>query len=89
MSFIHSAPTIATIILAAITKPLLIILLFISLPIYYIISKIYLTSGGDIKRLMSMAGSPVYSHFSNTMNGMRNIRVYGREKKFTHELFRY
>ena len=48
MSLIYSAPTIATIILAGITNPLLITLILISLPIYYIISKICFTSGDVI-----------------------------------------
>ena len=86
---VFSAPTAATIILAVLTNPVLIIPILISLPAYYFISKIYLTAASDMKRLMSVAGSPVYSHFSNTVNGIRNIRVYGRQKEFTDEVFRY
>jgi hypothetical protein len=43
----------------------------------------------DIKRLMSLAGGPLYSHFSNTMEGLRIIRVHNRQKEFTKVLLRY
>ena len=85
----YAGPTIATVLLAIITTPLLIIPVFIAMPIYYFFAKVYFTSGTDIKRLMSIAGSPIYSHFSNTMEGLRTIRAYGRQNKFTDEAFRW
>ncbi|XP_028391901.1 multidrug resistance-associated protein 4-like [Dendronephthya gigantea] len=84
----YAGPTIATLLLAIITTPLLIIPVLIAMPLFYFFSKVYFTSGTDIKRLMSIAGSPIYSHFSNTMEGLRTIRVYGRQKEFTDEAFR-
>ena len=83
------APAVAACILAVVTNPVLIIPILISVPVYYFVSKVYLSSASDVKRLMSVAGSPIYSHFSNTVNGLRNIRVYGRQKEFTDEAFRY
>ena len=80
---------LATIILAVTTTPVLSIPILISMPMYYFLSKVYFSSASDVKRLMSVAGSPIYSHFSNTVNGLRNIRVYGRQKEFTDEVFRY
>ena len=77
-----------TVLLAIITTPLLIIPVLLAMPVFYYFSKVYFTSGTDIKRLMSIAGSPIYSHFSNTMEGLKTIRVYGSEKKFTDEAFR-
>ena len=88
-SSVYGVRGLQTIILAVMTTPVLIIPILISVPVYYFLSKVYLTSASDIKRLMSVAGSPIYSHFSNTVNGLRNIRVYGRQKEFTDEVFRY
>ncbi|XP_028408178.1 multidrug resistance-associated protein 4-like isoform X2 [Dendronephthya gigantea] len=85
---IYAGPTIATVLLAIITTPLLIIPVLLALPVFYYFSKVYFTSGTDIKRLMSIAGSPIYSHFSNTMEGLKTIRVYGSQKRFTDEAFR-
>ena len=88
-SSVYGVRGLATIILAVMTTSVLIIPILISFPIYYFIPKVYFTSSSDIKRLMSVAGSPIYSHFSNTVNGVRNIRVYGRQKEFTDEVYRY
>ena len=89
MLLLYAAPAVATVLLAAITTPLLIIPILIALPGFYFFSKVYFTSATDIKRLMSIAGSPIYSHFSNTMEGLRNIRVYGRQKEFIDQVFRF
>ena len=86
---IFVTPGLATIILAAITNILLIIPILIAMPIFYILVKVYFTSASDVRRLMSIAGSPIYSHFSNTKEGLRNIRVYGRQKEFTDQAFRF
>ena len=85
----YAAPAMATVLLAVITTPLLLIPLLIALPAFYFISRVYFMSGTDIKRLMSMAGGPLYSHFSNTMEGLRSIRVYGRQNDYTDGVFRY
>ena len=89
ISSLYITPGIATIILAGITNILLIIPIITALPISYILVKVYFTSATDIRRLMSIAGSPIYSHFSNTKEGLRTIRVYGRQKEFTDQAFRF
>ena len=86
---LYVAPAIATVILAALTTLFLIIPVLIALPVFYFLSKVYFTSATDIKRLMSIAGSPIYSHFSNTIEGLRNIRVNGRQFEFTDQVFRF
>ena len=85
----YAAPAIATIVLAVITTPLLLVPIFLALPVFYFFSKIFFTSATDIKRLMSIGGGPIYSHFSNTMAGLRSIRVYGKQRVFTEQIFRY
>ena len=86
---LYAAPAIATVILAALTTPFLIIPVLVTLPVFYFLSKVFFTSSTDIKRLMSIAGSPIYSHFSNTIEGLRIIRVYGRQSEFTDQVFRF
>ena len=86
---LNVTPGIATVILAAMMNFLLIIPIVIALPIFYFFAKVFFTSATDIRRLMSVAGSPIYSHFSNTKEGLRSIRVYGREKEFIDQVFRF
>ncbi len=83
------SPIIATTVLACITNPWLILSLLFSVPFFYFIVSIYITSSTDIKRLMLIAAGPIYSHFSNTMEGLKTIRVHGRQKEFTEQVFRY
>ena len=89
MSALYVAPGIATIVLAIILNRLLIIPIAVALPIFYFFAKVFFTSATDIRRLMSIAGSPIYSHFSNTKEGLRIIRVYGRQEEFTDQAFRF
>ena len=52
------------------------------------VAKFFFKPAMDIKRLISGAGSPLYSHFSNTMQGLRTIRVHKRQKELTQVLIR-
>ncbi|XP_028403057.1 multidrug resistance-associated protein 4-like isoform X3 [Dendronephthya gigantea] len=49
-------------------------------------SRFFFKPAMDIKRLMSEAGGPLYSHFSNTLEGLRIIRVHKRQQEFTKVL---
>ena len=51
-------------------------------------SKFFFSSAMDIKRLMSESGGPLYSHFSNTMEGVRTIRVHNRQQSFIESAYR-
>ena len=86
---IYIVPIIATILLSSITNPWLILFFLFSLPLFFFIASIYFTSGTDTKRLMLMAASPVYSHFSSTMEGLKTIRIHGMKKDYTEQAFRY
>ena len=82
-------PITATILLASVTNPWLILSFSLSSPLYYFIASIYFTSGTDLKRLMLMAAGPIYSHFSNTMEGLKTIKIYDMRKEYTEQVFRY
>ena len=75
-------------LLAFVTNLLLIIPFVLFLPVFYLIGNIYLTSSTDIKRLMLMTADPMFSHFSTTIEGLRTVRVHGRQRNFTKQLFR-
>jgi ABC-type multidrug transport system fused ATPase/permease subunit len=90
VNFFHDAALApGAIILCLISNILLTPLIIITIIICFGLSKLFFNSAMDIKRLMSQAGSPLYSHFSNTMEGLRIIRVHNREKEFTKVLLRY
>ena len=82
-------PITATVLLASITNPWLILSFLFAVLLFYFVASIYLTLGTDIKRLMLMAAGPVYSHFSNTMEGLKTIRIHSRQNEYTEQVFRY
>ena len=87
--FQNAALSPGAIILCLISNVFLTPLIIITFIICFGLSKIFFNSAMDIKRLMSLAGGPLYSHFSNTMEGLRIIRVHNRQKEFTKVLLRY
>ena len=86
-------PKTLTLFLAAITfslmaNPFLLLPILAAIMICFAVSRFFFKPAMDIKRLMSEAGGPLYSHFSNTIEGLRIIRVHNRQKQFTDVLFR-
>ena len=53
-----------------------------------IISRYYLRTSRELQRLESVCRSPVYSHFSETLNGLGTIRTRKREKDFVDKFCR-
>ena len=79
---------LATFVLSCIANVVLIPLVVAAILTFYFIARFYLHTAMDLKRLMSIAAGPLYSHFSNTMEGVRTIRVHHRQKQFTDEVYR-
>ena len=79
----------AAIILCLVSSLFLMPVIIVTILICCVVSRFIFNSAMDIKRLMSQAGGPFYSHFSNTMDGLRIIRLHNRQKDFTNVLLRY
>jgi ABC-type multidrug transport system fused ATPase/permease subunit len=84
-----ATPGLAAIVLCFLSSGYLIPVCFVVLGICFGTSKFFFSSAMDIKRLMSESGSPLYSHFSNTMEGVRIIRVHKRQQSFIESAYRY
>ena len=80
--------SLAAITLCVLTNAFLLIPVLITMIIFFAVSRFFFKPVMQIKRLMSEAGGPLYSHFSNTLEGLRIIRVHNRQKEFTNVLFR-
>ena len=67
-------------------------LLFAVMPIAVLaglVSRYYLKTSRELKRLESINRSPVYSHFSETLDGLETIRTRNREGNFMDAFCRY
>ena len=45
--------------------------------------KVYISTSRQLKRLISVTISPIYSHFGETLNGLSTIRAFELQSKFT------
>ena len=78
-----------TVIVPSVANPWL---LFVTVPLtvlVFYISKYYLKTSRELKRLESISRSPVFSHISETLNGLDTIRTRRRQMEFVHQFYRY
>jgi len=53
--------------------------------LYYVTQKYYLGASRELKRLDSVSKSPMFSHFSETLDGIQTIRAYQQQLRFIAE----
>jgi ABC-type multidrug transport system fused ATPase/permease subunit len=56
--------------------------------IYYLFQRIYVSTSRQLKRIDSTSRSPIFNHFSETVNGATSIRAYGACDQFIQESYR-
>ncbi|SPP86205.1 probable multidrug resistance-associated protein lethal(2)03659 isoform X4 [Drosophila guanche] len=56
---------------------------------FYYWREFYLKTSRDVKRLEAVARSPMYSHFSATLNGLPTIRALGAQRTLIREYDNY
>ncbi|KAI9188154.1 Transporter of the ATP-binding cassette (ABC) [Blastocladiella emersonii ATCC 22665] len=54
---------------------------------YWEVARRYLQSSRELKRLEATTKSPIYSAFSETLNGVPTIRAFGRVPRFLADMF--
>lgn len=67
--------------------PMSIVLIAPVLVIYYVIQRDYRRPAREVKRLDSIARSPRYAHFKETLMGLPVIRGFGREDWFMNSFY--
>ena len=78
----------ASIIVPTVANPWLLFLVIPLIVAVVYISKYYLKASRELKRLQSICRSPVFSHFSETLNGLDTIRTRGRQRDFVDQFYR-
>ncbi|KAL9985334.1 hypothetical protein ACROYT_G007724 [Oculina patagonica] len=79
----------ASIIVPTVANPWLLVVIAPLIVFAVWISKYFLKTSRELKRLESVCRSPVFSHISETLNGLDTIRTRGRQRDFVDEFHRY
>ncbi|MBL7998847.1 MAG: ATP-binding cassette domain-containing protein [Candidatus Kapabacteria bacterium] len=77
---------LGTLVLIAVTAPIVMLIAIPVLAVYYRIQRDYRRSAREAKRLESIARSPRYAHYKETIGGLTTIRAYNKQDYFS-ELF--
>lgn len=86
--FIHCVlQIVVSLILILVVLPAMIFVIAPILWIYYLLQNDYRRPAREAKRLDSVARSPRYAHFKETLVGLPVIRAFRREKWFVSEFF--
>ncbi|KAK9475108.1 P-loop containing nucleoside triphosphate hydrolase protein [Dipodascopsis tothii] len=67
----------------AVANPVIIFLIVPIAVVYAYCQRIYVSTSRELKRMMSIALSPIYAHFQETLNGVSTIRAYRQDRRFT------
>jgi ATP-binding cassette subfamily C (CFTR/MRP) protein 10 len=51
--------------------------------VYFLVQRFYRCSSRDLRRLDSVSRSPIYSSFSETLDGTTHVRAFGATRRFT------
>ena len=53
--------------------------------LYVLVTKLYMTTARQVKRIESICKSPIYAHFSESLTGAVSIRAYRQQERFISE----
>jgi len=76
--FIQSFRTIVSFIMISLETPIILAVVLPLAIVYYIFQRIYISTSRQLKRIDSTSRSPIYNHFSETVNGTSSIRAFWR-----------
>ncbi|KAG7213689.1 hypothetical protein KM043_002932 [Ampulex compressa] len=76
---------LATIVVTAYGLPWIFLVLAPLVPVYHWVQNHYRLTSRELKRLSSIALSPLYAHFSETLRGLTTIRAFRTVPRFKQE----
>uniref|UniRef100_A0A1B6D6I6 ABC-type glutathione-S-conjugate transporter n=3 Tax=Clastoptera arizonana TaxID=38151 RepID=A0A1B6D6I6_9HEMI len=73
---------IGTILVIGYSTPLFLSVIVPVGVLYYLVQRFYVSTSRQLKRMESISRSPIYSHFSESVNGAASIRAYEVQERF-------
>nr|XP_045598586.1 ATP-binding cassette sub-family C member 3-like isoform X1 [Procambarus clarkii] len=75
---------IATLIVIVASTPIIVVVIIPIMGLYYFILIVYISTTRQLKRIESVAKSPIYSHFGECVQGASIIRAFKKQDNFIH-----
>ncbi|KAG8236971.1 hypothetical protein J437_LFUL016542 [Ladona fulva] len=69
-------PTLSAVVVTVYGIPWLVLILLPLIPLYYWLQRCYRMTSRELKRLSSITLSPLYTHFNETLQGLKIIRAF-------------
>ncbi|KAG0059671.1 hypothetical protein BGZ90_004380, partial [Linnemannia elongata] len=83
--FLFGASVIGSLVVIATTTPVFLAIVPPVFATYVLVMSYYIAASRAFKRIESVARSPMYQHFSETLSGVSTIRVVGCSQRFIDE----
>ena len=84
----YSLLVFASVLVPTATYPWLLLLVVPMAVLFSYISTYQLKTSRELKRLESICRSPVFSHISETLNGLDTIRTRGKQGDYVYQFYR-
>lgn len=83
--FFCGGAVLASLVVIAVTTPIFLVIIPPILILYIFIQRYYVASSRNFKRIESIAKSPMYQHFSETLSGVSTIRALQCSQRFIEQ----
>eukprot|EP00198_Chlamydomonas_reinhardtii_P014120 XP_001703457.1 ABC transporter, multidrug resistance associated protein [Chlamydomonas reinhardtii] len=71
-----------SVVVVVVVTPLAVVIFLPLTFIYYRVQQLYIASSRELKRLDSLAFSPIFQHFGETLGGLMTIRAFRKQDQF-------
>lgn len=69
-------------VVSALTRGINVAFILVLGIVYVRIQRRYLASSRELKRLDSLALSPIFGHFNESLSGLQTVRAFGKQREF-------
>ncbi|XP_063439571.1 multidrug resistance-associated protein 1-like isoform X1 [Mytilus trossulus] len=77
--------TLSTLVVITYSTPIFLAVVLPLAIVYYLMQKFYIPTSRQLQRLESTTKSPIFNHFSETINGASTLRAYKEQQRFIQE----
>ncbi|KAH9423986.1 Canalicular multispecific organic anion transporter 1 [Dermatophagoides pteronyssinus] len=81
----NTLQVMVTLVIISIKTPIFLAFVLPFMVLYFFIQRFYVATSRQLKRIESVSRSPIFTHFSETIQGVNTIKAYDATDRFIHE----